>query len=67
MTAKEAAEIAQNCRVAAVLELIEEAANMGQNHINIKHQLSNLQVDELRNLGYDVQFFQHLGGFAISW
>lgn len=67
LTAKEAAEIADKRRVTVILALIDDAANMGQNHINVKHQLSNLQVDELRGLGYDVEFFQHLGGHAISW
>ena len=67
LTAKEAAQIASDRRVTVILALIDDAANMGQNHINVKHQLSVSQVQELKNLGYDVQFFQHLGGFAISW
>ena len=67
LTAKEAAQIASDRRVTVILGQIKDAATMGRNSLNVNHHLTPVQVDELKNLGYDVQFFQHLGGFAISW
>ena len=67
LTAKEAAKIADEKRVDVILRQIKDAATMGRNSLNINHALTLPQVDELRGLGYDVEFFQHLGGHAISW